>query len=114
MNWKACVAGLCAAVIAGTALASLPAEAAAKKKKQRVVHNQPVVQRATTRVTVPVRSYLDPGTTLSPGESKQMDYALPPNYSPLGVLDNSSRYHRSPLPGPFDLPGRNNPWPFSW
>jgi len=113
MQWKVCAAGFCAAVIAVTAFAS-PSEAAAKKK-QRVVRDTAVVTtRAPARVTVPARSFLDGGTEVAPGERKFMDYALPPNYSPIGVLDNSSRYHRSPLPGPFDLPGRNNPWPWNW
>lgn len=114
MQGKACAAGFCAALIAVTALASSPAEAAAKKK-QRVVRDTVVLTtRAPARVTVPARSFLDGGTEVAPGERKFMDYALPPNYSPIGVLDNSSRYHRSPLPGPFDLPGRNNPWPWNW
>ena len=116
MDWKFATAGLCAAVIAVSAFATLPAEAAAAKKKQRVTREPVAVQinRAPARVTVPARSFLDGGTELLPGERKFMDYALPPGYSPIGVLDNSSRYNRGSLPGPFDLPGRNNPWPWNW
>jgi hypothetical protein len=49
-----------------------------------------------------------------PGEEKTTDYAVPPGYSPIGVIDNTAFAHRSPLPGPFDLPSRRNPWPWNW
>jgi hypothetical protein len=114
MGLKLCAAALCAAVIAVTAIASPPAEAAAKKK--RVVRNQSVVltTRPAARITVRNRSFLDAGTDSIPGDRKFTDYAFPPNSSPIGVLDNSSRYNRGSLPGPFDLPGRSNPWPWHW
>jgi hypothetical protein len=115
MNWKSCAAAVCAAVIA-SAIAGVPAEAASAKKKQRVTREPAAAQinRNPARVTVPARSFLDPGTELLPGDRKFMDYAVPPGYSAIGVLENTSRYHRGALPGPFDLPGRNNPWPWNW
>ena len=70
--------------------------------------------RARTRVTVRPRSFLDGGTEVFPGERKFTDYAFPPGYSPMSVIENTAGYHRSPLPGPFDLPGPNNPWPWGW
>jgi hypothetical protein len=30
------------------------------------------------------------------------------------VIANTPGYHRGPLPGPFDLPSQNNPWPWGW
>ena len=42
------------------------------------------------------------------------DYAIPPGYSPTAVIDNTAFSHRSPLLGAFDLPGRNNPYPWGW
>ena len=61
-----------------------------------------------------VDSFLDPGTESLPGESHQQDYAVPVGYSPLNVIANTPAYHRSPLPGPFDLPSQRNPWPWGW
>ena len=61
------------------------------------------------------RSFLDAGTEVLPGERKFTDYAFPPTYQPLDVSTNIGGrvgWHRSPLPGPFDLPGRNNPFGF--
>jgi hypothetical protein len=112
MALKICAAGLCAAVIAAMALASAPAEAAAKKRTvskppvtRQVAPRQVAVNRARTRITVQPRSFLDPGREILPGEYKYNDYAFPPGYSPTSVIDNKAGHHRSPLPGPFDLPG---------
>ena len=114
MNLKLCTAGFCAAVIAMTAFHGPAAEAAQKKRvvthtKQRVVTTRP-----RARVVVRNRSFLDPGTESLPGESHDQDYAFPSGYSPTRVIENTPFYHRGPLPGPFDLPGQNNPWPWGW
>ena len=65
--------------------------------------------RARTRITVRRRSFLNPGTEVLPGDEKYTDYAIPPGYSATSVFENTAFSHRSPLPGPFDLPSRNNP-----
>ena len=110
MGLKMCVAGICAAIIAVLALASEPAAAAAKKRVvTRAAPGQVAVNRARTRITVQPRSFLDAGTELLPGERKFNDYAFPPYYSPSGIIDNKAGHHRSPLPGPFELPGYQ-PW----
>jgi hypothetical protein len=103
------------ALLAGAfSLSVVPAEAAKRVvKKQRVTHVAQVqrhVQRPRTRITVQRRSFLDPGTEVLPGEEKSTDYVFPPGYSPTQVIDNTAFSHREPLPGPFDLPGRNNPY----
>ena len=113
MGLKIWAAGLSAAVIA-VAFASAPAEAAPAKRtiaKQTrpAVTRQVAVNRARTRVIVQPRSFLDAGTELLPGERKFNDYAFPPGYSPTSVIDNKAGHHRSPLPGPFELPGYQ-PW----
>jgi hypothetical protein len=108
MALRLCLSGLCAAAVATLALASAPAEAAAKRRvlaRDPVVTRQVAVNRARTRVTVQPRSFLDGGTELTPGDRKFDNYAFPPGYSPTGVIDNKGPFHRSPLPGPFDLPG---------
>ena len=118
MALKICAAGLCAAVIAALALASAPAEAAAKKRvvakpvplsMREVPPRQVAANRARTRITVQPRSFLDAGTGVVPGERKFNDYAFPPYYSPTSIIDNKGPFHRSPLPGPFELPGYS-PW----
>jgi hypothetical protein len=118
MNLKLCAAGFCAAVIAVTACYGPSAEAAQKKRvvthtKQRVTQRV-VTSRPRARIVVRNRSFLDPGTESLPGESRDQDYAFPSGYSPARVIENTPFYHRSPLPGPFDLPGQDNPWPWNW
>jgi hypothetical protein len=70
-------------------------------------------QRPRTRVIVQRRSFLDGGTEVLPGDRKYTDYVYPPGYSPTSVIDNTGMGHRHPLPGPYDLPGNNNPYPWS-
>lgn len=68
------------------------------------------VRRARTRITVHKRSFLDPGTEESPGESKQLDYAIPPFYEPMQVVSGPDA--PSGWQNPFEpLPGHFFPWP---
>jgi hypothetical protein len=105
------VAGLCAAAIGAMALAGAPADAASKKRrvaqKDRTERITIIDERgrAHTRITVAPRSFLDPGTEMIPGESKQLDYALPLGYSPLQVLGPGRDFRRKPLLDPWDFPG---------
>jgi hypothetical protein len=115
MDLRLLTAALCAAVIAVTALADHPAEAATKKKRVITRHTPVVLTTAPrARLTVRARSFLDAGTEVLPGDRKFMDYAIPPGYSPTSVIDNHAGIHRSPLPGPYDLPMRQNPYPWNW
>lgn len=117
MRLKLCAAGLCVALIAagGLAVAPVISPAEAAQKKRVVSHSKKrVAAKPRARIRVQPRSFLDAGTEVLPGERKFTDYANPPGYSPAGVIDNTAFGHRSPLPGPFDLPGRNNPWPWNW
>jgi hypothetical protein len=112
--------GLCAAVAAAMALivASAQAQDPAPKKKRTVTTTTTRVATAPrARVRVAPRSFLDPGTEVLPGERKFTDYAFPvgPYSTPQSVVTNVGGrvgWHYSPLPGPFDLPSRNNP--FGW
>jgi hypothetical protein len=114
MGLKSCAAGLGAVVIAVTAFAAPPADAAQKKStvsnQKRVV----VVNRPRTRIRVAPRSFLDGGTEVLPGDRKFTDYALPPGYSPTSAIDNTAFSRRPPLMGPFDLPSPRNPWPWNY
>ena len=113
MGLKACAAGLCAALIAVTALAVPPAEAQTRKKQyvHTTTRDGTVVKRPRARVVVAPRSFLDPGTEVQPGERKFTDYAFPAGYSSTDILiNNTAGFHRSPLLGRFDLPARNTPY----
>src|SRR6516165_7421073 len=107
MNMRIYAAGLCAAVMAVTAIAVAPVDAATKKKQQ-VYTTAPTapVNRPRARVTVAPRSFLDAGTEVLPGERKFTDYAFPvgPYSTPQSAVSNIGGrvgWHNSPLPGPF-------------
>src|SRR5947209_11090254 len=115
MAFKTYAAAFCALVIAVTAIAAPPASAAPKKKRYVYATSQRIPGRPRSRVVVVPRSFLDAGTEVLPGERKFTDYAFPPTYQPLDVVTNTGGrvgWHRSPLPGPFDLPSNRNP--FGW
>jgi hypothetical protein len=106
------------AAVAALGVLATPADAQTNKKKRvvatrsigyTVFTNRDESGRTRTRIIVQRRSYLDPGNQVLPGEYKYRDYVMMPGYSVTGVIDNTAFSHRSPLPGPFDLPGRNNP-----
>lgn len=105
------------AFVGALALLAAPADAATKKK--RVIHNQDRTVfvtrdehgRVHTKIIVQKRSYLDPGTESFPGERSNYDYAELPTGHPSSVLDNTIfGTNMQPLPGPFTLPGKDNPW----
>jgi hypothetical protein len=112
MGIKICAAGLCLAMIAAMPIVVTPVEA------QTTVYTTPAVppvNRPRARVTVEPRSFLDAGTEVLPGQRKFTDYAFPAgSYSmPLSVVQSTggrTGWHVSPLPGPFDLPSRYNPY----
>src|SRR4029077_2917561 len=70
--------------------------------------------RTRTRVIIQKRSYLDPGTETFPGERVgNTGYIENPTQTAGSVIDNTSaglNNRQSPLPGPFTLPSKNNPW----
>jgi hypothetical protein len=113
---KSYLAGLCATAIAVTAFAVPSADAQTNKKRYGYTTNRVAsAERPRARIRVAPRSFLDGGTEVLPGERKFTDYAFPPGTSamPLSVVTNTGGrvgWHQSPLPGPFDLPSRNNPY----
>jgi hypothetical protein len=109
------------AVIGAVAMLAAPAHAAPKKKVVTVVDarghtvftSRDEDGRTRTRVIIQKRSYLDPGTETFPGERRDNWYAELPNQRASGVIDNTVfglSNTQSPLPGPYTLPGKNNPW----
>jgi len=96
---------------------ALPADAAPKKKRvvtgqgNTVFYSRDENGRARTRIIIQKRSYLDPGTETFPGEREGHDYAATPTQHASEVLDHTTfSATQTPLPGPFDLPSKNNPW----
>ncbi len=114
VQFKECFAVICTffaiSLCGGLSTNAEPVQkkAVTTNSKQRVG-----IARPRPRVIVRNRSFLDPGTKSLPGASHEMEYAVP-GASPLNVIVNTPAYHRGPLPGPFDLPSRNNPWPWWW
>jgi hypothetical protein len=123
MIWRGLVA--IGAVLTAFAVFSAPAEAATAKKKRAVYTEKRVAAargstvyssrdedgRRRTRIIVQRRSYLDPGTEVFPGEQRYNStngLILPTSrtFSP----DQNTVFNRNEfLPGPFELPSRNNP-----
>jgi hypothetical protein len=123
MRLKFCAAIFCATAIALAGI-SAATDASAQTQKKRTVSKKaakkygpvPVsMAPPRARITVTRRTFLDPGKEVIPGSRNEFtDYAFPPTYSPTAVIDNRGPHHRSPLPGPFDLPGRGNPYPWHY
>jgi hypothetical protein len=121
MTMKLCAALVCAAAIALSPFAVMPADAqtqhkraVAKKSAKRYGPVPISMDPPRARITVQRRTFLDAGTHVIPGDRKFTDYALPPTFTPFGPIENTAFYHRSPLPGPFTLPGRDNPYPWHY
>jgi hypothetical protein len=106
------------AVSAALGLLAAPVDAATKKKHvvtsaagHTVFISRGEDGRTHTKIIVQKRSYLDGGTEVMPGDRNDNDYAYLPNHSGFGVLDNTAfGSNQSPLPGPWTLPSKNNPW----
>ena len=111
---KVYAAGLCAVMIAGTALA-VPAAQAQTKKQYVYTTTRGAPAKPRARVTVAPRSFLDAGTEVRPGYRKFTDYAFPASGNGgLGINAVTSTggkvgWDRSPMMQPFQLPGYN-PW----
>ncbi len=105
------------AAAAAVAILAAPADAAVKKKRvitsagHTVFVSRDEDGRTRTKIIIQKRSYLDPGTESFPGERSVHEYAMSPTHHPSSVLDNTAfGGNMSPLPGPFTLPSKNNPW----
>ena len=125
MTTKIFAAVFCAAAfaLASVAVTSVDAQAqtqqkkAAAKKTAKRYGPVPISMAPPprARITVTRRTFLDAGTYVIPGDRKFTDYAVPPTYYPGSVADNRGGMYisQTALPGPFTLPGRDNPWPWN-
>ena len=110
---KAAAAVCFAAAIALTSFSVESAQAQTQKRTAAKKYGPVPTSMAPPRTRITVRrSYLDAGTHVIPGDRKFTDYAIPPGYSPTSVIEHRSGVYSTALPGPFTLPGRNNP--FGW
>jgi hypothetical protein len=105
------------AVAGALGLLAAPADAAPQKKHVIAARGHTMFTsrdedgRTRTRIIIQKRSYLDPGTEVLPGSRNDHDYASMPNQKASSVLDNTAfGGNQSALPGPFDLPSKNNPF----
>ncbi len=105
------------AALAAVALLAMPAGAAPQKKRVVTAAGHTVFVsrdedgRSRTKIIIQKRSYLDPGTETFPGENTGNDYVQMPTHHAASVLDNTAfGSNQLPLPGPFTLPSKNNPW----
>jgi hypothetical protein len=113
MGWKTSIAVM-AALVAVAAVAST-ADAATRKKPagqqigpvQRTVYTRTDENgRRRTTIIVQRRSYLDPGTTVLPGQRKYSDYATQPFWSPTDVLGpGRSANERNPIGARWEFGG---------
>jgi hypothetical protein len=114
-----------AVAVVGAALvvAASAADAAPRKKMaaKRAVGNPSTVftsrdetGRTRTRIIVQKRSYLDGGTEIMPGDiSGATLYINPPTQRPSSAVGlNEVTNPPGPIPSPWYLPGKDNPWPW--
>ena len=69
--------------------------------------------RTRTRIVIQRRSFLDGGTEVLPRSQHYTDYVFPYGGSAFNVVEGTNiGRSRWPLPGPTDLMGKDNPFPF--
>jgi hypothetical protein len=118
MGWKLATVLSAGALI--TAAMVQASDAAPRKKTNVARTGQPTVfvsrdesGRTRTKLIVTPRSYLDGGTEVLPGQRKFTDYVYPLGYRPSSAIGpNVVTNPPGPIPDPFFLPGKNNPWPW--
>ena len=115
------------AVVAAFAAGAIStADAAPRKNKRQYVEPAPVYVPATTyvmhrdeygrtrtKILVQKRSYLDGGTEVMPGDiqTNQTNLVNSFSYNPSRAhVPNDTVWPSRPIPDPFYLPGKNNPF----
>jgi hypothetical protein len=114
------MAVLAAAAIAVTAVSAADAQTRKKRTLQTrdvpgtVIVHRDETGRTRTKILVQKRSYLDGGTEVMPGAiSGASLYYQTPLQRPMGALGhNDITNPLGPIPDPWFLPGKNNPWPW--
>jgi hypothetical protein len=116
-----CKAAILAIATAFALIAVTAAEAAPRKNRTvyrdvpgTVVTHRDEAGRTRTKILVQKRSYLDGGTEVMPGDfSGRGLYINPPTHHPAAAFGrNEATNPVGPIPDPWFLPGKNNPWPW--
>jgi len=113
--------GLCAAVAGGALVltAAAPTAEAAPRQQRAQSSSGPGATvftsrgedgRTRTRIIVQKRSYLDGGTEVMPGDISRNYMSLPTQRASGMLGPNDITNPPGPIPDPFFLPGKNNPW----
>jgi hypothetical protein len=111
--WAAGFAGL-----AALALVSAPANAETVNKRTVVRGDRTVITsrdetgRTRTKIIINRRSFLDPGKEVFPGENRYNDGPALVYQPAFSASSNGTVFdvgQQPPLPGPFDLPFKDNP-----
>ena len=109
------------AVVAAFAVGAMSA-ASAEPRRRQVVEAQPgpgattIVSRdergrTRTKILVQKRSYLDGGTEVMPGDIQSHQSNFIDMYQrPTSAIANDAVVPNHPIPDPFFLPGKNNPY----
>src|SRR6478752_2042122 len=109
------------AVVAAFAVGAVSIADAAPRKKQvadvqpgpgsTVITSQDERGRVRTKILVQKRSYLDGGTEVMPGDiqSHQTNF-IDMHQNTRSAIANDSVVPNHPIPDPFFLPGKNNPY----
>jgi hypothetical protein len=109
------------AVVAAFAVGAM-STASAEPRRRQVVEGQPgpgattIVSRdergrTRTKILVQKRSYLDGGTEVMPGDIQSHQSNFIDMYQrPTSAIANDSVVPNHPIPDPFFLPGKNNPY----
>ena len=111
------------AVVAAVAVGALSTADAAPRKRQYVqaapayvpattyVMHRDEQGRTRTKILVQKRSYLDGGTEVMPGDIQSHQSNFIDMYQrPTSAIANDSVVPNHPIPDPFFLPGKNNPY----
>ena len=114
---------LIALAVAATFVVAAASGANAEPRKKQYVQAQPAGigsttitsrdenGRVRTKILVQKRSYLDGGTEVMPGDIQSHQSNFIDMYQrPTSAIANDSVVPNHPIPDPFFLPGKNNPY----
>jgi hypothetical protein len=109
-----------AAIAIAAAFAVFAASAADAQPRKRAVGDGSTVftsrdeqGRTRTKIIVQKRSYLDGGTEVMPGDRPPDNGMWFYTQRPSSALGNNDITNPTgPIPDPFYLPGKQNPWPW--
>jgi len=108
--------------VAAASVLAIPSDAEAQSRRNRdsqsanapgtVVVHRDEMGRTRTKILVQKRSYLDGGTEVMPGDNinpYRNSFLTHRASGGMGINDITNPV--GPIPNPFFLPGKNNPWP---